>query len=223
MDKTIKRHIEGDSFANAIYELSETEKDSIAEIKELLKEDHGFFDIVVDLSDYDRMQDMINSLPDDDFKAIRLNRIAEQYLMFKIIKAANIDFDSEYSLEECEEKLFSNSIDELLKVDIPIGFYFVEEEIKEKAKETTTGKARIHFFFDEVNDINLQRNLNELYIYRTGIMMMGYKTKNLLTYRNTNNFPMQSPHDFMVFESEKKELEVKEKIEEKIKKIGGII
>ena len=238
MDKRIKRHIEGASFCNAMYELSETEKDSIAEIKELLNEDHGFYDIVLDFSDYCKMQDMINSVPDDKYKDIRLVEIANKYLMFKIVKAANIDlyrliskriksdyidFYSDCSLEECEKKLFSDNFAELYKICIPYNFDELANIIKEKARTTTTGIARMHLFLDDVNDVYLQKQINYLYTYTSRILMMGYKTHDLITHLNTFDHLIQPPYDFSVFESEKKRLEENEEVDEKIKKLGGII
>ena len=87
------------------------------------------------------------------------------------------------------------------------------DALENKAKETIEKKARIHFLLDNVDDVILQKCINDLYVYRTDVSMMGYTTKRLLSTLTSNNHAMENVHDYMRFDSE---------VKQKTKK-GGIL
>ena len=192
---------------NMIAYFSKSEKDIINTIKECItEEDLGFLDIALDLSDFDKMKPMIESVQADEYESMKKHYIVRQYLLFKIMKKANLD--KEYSISDLEQSLYSGSVDELYNADTPYDFTRIDDELRRKAKDTaTTGDARIHFFLDEVNDETLQLCINDLYAIRGAVGMMGYTTKERVLLATTNWNSIQDVHDYMSYKSDKRQEE----------------
>ena len=193
---------------NMIAYFSESEKDIINTIKECVtEEDLGFLDIALDLSDYDRLKPMIESVPADEYESIKKHYITRQYLLFKIMKEANLD--KEYSISDFERSLYSGSVDELYDAHTPFDFTSIDDELRRKANDNaTTGDARIHFFLDEVNDELLQLCINDLYAIRGAVGMMGYTTKERVLLATTNWHSIQDVHDYTSYMSKEKEKQI---------------
>ena len=208
IEEQIKRYIEDDDIGNNIYNVDETDKYVLDIAKEYLKEDHGYFEIVLDFSDYDRMKKMIDSVPD----RITKNFVARQYMLYKIMREANLQSIYYSKLEDVEEKLFSGNFDELLDVEMPLYFIDIEDDIKKLGQETKNKIARIHLFLDNVSDEHLQISINDLFALRSQVAVIAYTTKPLLTHVKSDNMVIEEIHDYRTHE-----LGIKEK------SLGGII
>ena len=91
-------------------------------------------------------------------------------------------------------------------------FMDIYESLREKAKQETIKQyARIHFLLDNVNDKILQRNINDLFVYRGDISMIGYTSKDLNSYHTTSNVFMESVHDYQSYVSDKRLTKIKKK------------
>ena len=208
IEEQIKRYIEDDDIGNNIYKVDETDKYVLDIAKEYLKEDHGYFEIVLDFSDYDRMKKMIDSIPD----RITKNFIARQYMLYKIMREANLQSIYYSKLEDVEEKLFSGNFDELLDVETPLYFNDIEDDIKKLGQETKNKIARIHLFLDNVSDEHLQISINDLFALRSSVAVIAYTTKPLLTRLKSDDMVIEEIHDYRTHE-----LGIKEK------SLGGLI
>ena len=208
IEEQIKRYIEDDDIGNNIYKVDETDKYVLDIAKEYLKEDHGYFEIVLDFSDYDRMKKMIDSVPD----RITKKYVARQYMLYKIMRGANLQSIYYSKLEDVEEKLFSGNFDELLDVEMPLYFNDIEDDIKKLGQETKNKIARIHLFLDNVSDEHLQISINDLFALRSSVAVIAYTTKPLLTRLKSDDMVIEEIHDYRTHE-----LGIKEK------SLGGII
>ena len=208
IEEQIKRYIEDDDIGNNIYKVDETDKYVLDVAKEYLKEDHGYFEIVLDFSDYDRMKKMIDSVPDRTTK----NYVARQYMLYKIMRGANLQSIYYSKLEDVEEKLFSGNFDELLNVEMPLYFNDIENDIKRLGQETKNKIARIHLFLDNVSDEHLQISINDLFALRSSVAVIAYTTKPLLTRVKSDDMVIEEIHDYRTYE-----LGIKEK------SLGGLI
>ncbi|MBR1377201.1 MAG: hypothetical protein IJ565_05300 [Bacilli bacterium] len=201
----IKNDIESFSGYNKIYYLGKSEKDNYNMIKELLTKDYGFLDIVLDFKDYGKLKPMYDSISKDKNKEdieILKNFITRTYLYYSILTNSGVNTD------EVNKALFNGDINDLLKVFID--FESVSYQIKEKALEKEHAKARIHFFLDEVLNETLQKNINDIFIYRSNIVRMGYTTMELQSYTNTLGYAtIESPHDYQAYCTKAKRKELK--------------
>ncbi len=206
-DSTLANHLCTLQRRNFIAYFSESEKNIINTIKECVtEEDLGFLDIPLDLSDYDKLKPMIESVKDNEYASIQRHYIARQYLTFKIMEKANLD--KEYSISDFKESLYSGDVDKLYNTNTPYDYLRIDEELREKAKDTSTKEdARIHFFLDEVNDETLQLCINDLYAIRGAVGMLGYTTKERLLLATTTGCGIQDSHDFMSYDSKEKQKE----------------
>lgn len=199
--KYIKNNLSNQYYDNIIYFLDETEKDKYEEIIELLNKDYGYLDIVLDFKDYDKIKPLFeqinNNIPYDK-EALKCLIISD-YLNYSILKGANIEND------EMGECLFGGSLNNYIQTDSILFEFEVEDSLKEIALTTKNRNARIHYLLDAVDDIDLQKCINNLFVYRTGIAMLGYTTKDLLAYYTTNRQLMERTHDYMEFDSEEKQ------------------
>lgn len=187
---------------NVIYFFAASEKADVENIRKDLTKDNGFLDVVVDLSDYNRLQSMIDSIPESD-REFSEGRISKTYLLYKIMKSANLN--QEYSLEEIEENLFSGDVDALFETYAPLYFGDIRDELAKKAVDTTAkGEARVHLFLDEVNSESLQRNINGIYTSSNQIAVLGYITKELLTLNVDDHTILERLHDYDAYESAKR-------------------
>ena len=208
----ILKRIEGDLnnhyHDNIIYQLNENETDTYEKVKDLLDEDYGYLDIVLDFKDYDKLNMLFKQ------SDIIKHTIINDYLNYCILKGANIDtlvFD--ISIPEIGEYLFGGDASKYISCDSLYFYFDVYDHLIEKAKTTKNKKCRIHFLLDNVTDIDLQKCINDFISYRCDVAMMCYTTKNLLTHCTTNNNFIENVHDYISVESEEKEKVLKKKWE----------
>jgi len=196
---------------NIIYFLDKTEKDIYEKIIELLNKDYGYLDIVLDFKDYDKLKPLFEQIPDnDDYTRII---ILSDYLNYSILTKANIDTLDGIQVSKVGECIFGKDLEKYNNMDELLLNTELFDALENKAKETIEKKARIHFLLDNVDDVILQKCINDLYVYRTDVSMMGYTTKRLLSTLTSNNHAMENVHDYMRFDSE---------VKQKTKK-GGIL
>lgn len=195
---------------NQIYEFSETEVDDFNKLKEYLKEDYGFFDIVLNFSDFYRLYNLIDDIPDKLDKNAVTGVIINQYLNYKILKQANIDTFAAYNrnLKSLEQDLFSGSFDQI-KNTRWLNFNQTLKDLEIKGKTSRMGYSRIHFMLDTVNDKILQTKINDLFYNRSRVTMMAYTTKEMLTKEISNGDILDNNRDFKEFISEQRLSEMK--------------
>ena len=208
----ILKRIEGDLnnhyHDNTIYFFNENEKDTYEKVKDILDEDYGYLDIVLDFKDYDKLNTLFEQ--SDIIKHIIIN----DYLNYCILRGANIDtLDSNISISEIGEYLFGGDASKYISCDSLYFYFDVYDHLIEKAKTTKNKKCRIHFLLDNVTDIDLQKCINDFISYRCDVAMMCYTTKNLLTHCTTNNNFIENVHDYMSVESDEREKVLKKKWE----------
>lgn len=195
--KDVEKDLSTNYHDNAIYFLKENEYEKI---KTLLDKDYGYLDVILKFDDYQKLYPL---LQEAKTKGV-IYMIITDYINNSILKNANIG-------DPMRDILFEGDIDKYKKSDSLIFYYDVQEELNNKAKDTKKKKARIHYLLDNVKDIELQKCINDLFVYRCGISMMGYSTDNLLSYYTSTNHPMDEVHDYR-----------KVMTYQKINKIGGM-
>ena len=194
----LKMHLSNNGYDNHIYFcLTENE---INELKLLLNEDYGYIDLVIDFDDLNKLDKLINSVPEDSDKTLMIRYIYSQYIIYKIV--SQIEINDEYnmigSIEEKKESIFSGDF-ELFKNSKITLFMIIERELEKLAKNKNT-RARIHFLLDGVNNKILQQVINDFFYLRSPICFMGYTSKDsLLHYYNTMGSVLESPHDYSKF------------------------
>ena len=196
---------------NIIYFLDKTEKDIYEKIIELLNKDYGYLDIVLDFKDYDKLKPLFEQIPEKDMNSYKI-MILSDYLNYSILTKANIDTLDGIQVSKVGKCIFGKDLEKYNNMDELLLNTELFDALENKAKETIEKKARIHYLLDNVDDVILQKCINDLYVYRTDVSMMGYTTKKLLSTLTSNNHAMENVHDYMRFDSE---------IKQKTKK-GGI-
>ena len=186
---------------NVVYLFDETETEYYEKAKEIANKNYGFFDIVPDLSDYGKLKEQISKLS----SSLKYD-IIKNYLFYKIFIKANID--KIYYEEQLDKLLNGNFITDY----VDVSFDYVNK-IKEKAKDEKNGYARIHFFLDDIDSINLQKAINDLIYARCFISIVCYTTVGLKTSSTTYGGTdiIENSHDYRKVKSAKKE-----KIDQKV-------
>lgn len=200
--KLIEIHLDNHDHDNIIYFLDETEKDKYEKIIELLNKDYGYLDVVLDFNDYDKLNPLLSKLSDKNV----FNRIMilSDYLNYSILTKANIDIVDGMKVSNVGKHLFSDDLEKYNKMNEVIFTSDVVDALKAKA-EKKNKKARIHYLLDNVDNIILQKCINDLYVYHADVAMMGYTTKNLSTTLTSNSNYMENIHDYMSFDSDVKQ------------------
>ncbi len=200
IEDLIKLHLQSKFYDNTIYELSPDEQDVLDRVLEYLKDDYGFLDILVDFDDYDRFEELLSIIPNGKEKSIWTSIITRDYLMYQIIKRVDL---GRPQYKDVEKSLF---VKDLHEYSVPVlRFDRISSDLKEKAKETDKGYARIHIMLDKITNVELQRNVNNLFTFRDDISKVGYATKDLMTYYTTSEKYMRNTHDYQTVVSDMRE------------------
>lgn len=191
LDSLLKRYIMKNEYYHHLF--INVDEGQISLIKQKINES-PFLDFVLEFEDYYKLDGLINSVPETEpNRTYIINRIIEEYLYFKIIEKFNT---RKYDVNRIKSILFGQEYEKYKDIDT-ILWMVIEREIEEACQETEGKRARFHFFMDSVNDIRLQRKINDLYARRTKIVMMGYTTKDdLITYSYDKERYIQDPHDY---------------------------
>ena len=202
MSDELRINLRGMNEWNAICYFSDDEQEAINQYLDEVKEDTDYYNVVLDFSDCDKLQNIINTIPDNSMKKSILYILYEQYLYYKIIKAANLE--NEIPIEDTGKNLFSGSIESLYN-DGFLYFQDIANELKKKAKDNSNrGIARIHIPLDSVDNIEFQQAINFLFVWRGKISMVGYTTKKLLSYYTNNGTLVQSNGDYISLRTDKR-------------------
>ncbi|MBQ7140170.1 MAG: hypothetical protein IJO32_01550 [Bacilli bacterium] len=200
MFKIIEQQIKDNGYDNHIYfGLTDVE---IYCLKQILKKDYGYIDLIINFDDSKKLSQLINSIPKNLNHELIKSIIYEQYINYKILKAGNIsDENIGISTNELENILFSDNFENFRKIDF-ILYMTLEKELKKLNKKT-----RLHLFLDDVNDILLQIKINDLIYSRQSLILMVYTVKDkLITHTTSNNSFIESPHDYRSFYKNKEKI-----------------
>ncbi|MBR1377200.1 MAG: hypothetical protein IJ565_05295 [Bacilli bacterium] len=212
--KSIESKVESDLqshyYDNRIYFMSEEEKDKYEKIKELLKKDYGFLDIVLEFDDFNELDKIFDGIQSNDNYDNIKHRIINQYLNYKMLKNANIDEYHKTNVSDIEKDLFSGDIEKIANMDL-LSPIITNTIIKTKAKDTKRGYGRVNILLDSVNDAFLQSHINDLIVYRGNVAIMGYTTKELVTYYTSSGGIIENIKDYGAEYSEEKVKEFKKR------------
>ncbi|MBE6154553.1 MAG: hypothetical protein E7163_03165 [Firmicutes bacterium] len=203
MFNILKMDLENNDYDNHIYFGLTLEE--LKEINTLLKNDYGFIDLVLDFSDINRLYSLIESIPDHlDNERIK-GIIYEQYICYKLLEQISIPrylkIFKYKDIEDVKKIIFSNNFEQFANMKF-LNFGILERDIAEDVKEENK-RARLHIFFDKVNDKVLQRFINTMIGSRMSIAVMGYSSKEeLITYNTEMNQVIENPHDYCAYHKE---------------------
>ena len=119
LEKIARSNLKTHYYDNAIYFFAESEKEKYERIKEYLKEDYGFLDVILDFSDYKLLEPLISSVP-TYLNLLSIKRqIIESYLNYIILREAKIK-KVEYvgNIKDIESSLFDGDFERYK--DIPL-------------------------------------------------------------------------------------------------------
>ena len=170
MDSIIER-VQSDLVSNpdpTMYILDESQKDLYEQMKQMVKDDHGYLDIVLDTEDFNEVLSKLKGRPENIKRMFLLD-----FLINKILGNAG----------------FETSDTETIWFDLMV------KMLSEKCQSTPHQMARIHFFLDGVEDVMLQTKINDLFASR-GLVTIGYTTKELLTYCDSKGNLLEPVHDY---------------------------
>lgn len=156
----IKEELKGYTGWSKIYQFDESEVGVYNEIKDYLKEDSEFLDIVLDGS---AMTNLLSKLEGKSDKFIRVN--LRDYLFNKLYEIAGVMIN----YDEINLMPYDIDLDEL------------NEELQSLAQHHNKKKCRIHVFLDEVPNEAIQTKINDIFTYMK-ITVIGYRSKDLLSY-----------------------------------------
>lgn len=187
MFKILKNNLNDNSYDNHIY--FGLTNDEINNLKELLKEDYGCLDIVIDFSDIGKLDNLINDIPDHLNKNLIKKYIYGHYLYYKMLSSVEEDI-------ELKNILFGNSINNFKNYD----FIMFSSVLKKLQSFAQNKRIRLHLFLDGINEKLLQQEVNDLIYMRIPIAIRGYITgEKLITYLTSDGSLIESIHDYTGF------------------------
>ena len=171
--KMLKYNLANNADCNDLYFFGDKCPGAIDEVRNMLKIDYGFLDIIVD------KDDILNVLKD-------LNECNSC--------AKRIDIRDRF-IKMIYEKIGVKKDDEFYYFD------YLRDDLKEKSLEYPNKQFRIHIMLDYVNDPDLQVMINDMIADRC-FYVFGYTTRNLLTYAISTGFVIQDIHDYRRYVNE---------------------
>ena len=191
LDSFLKRNIQCNDQYHHLF--TNIEKEEIDLIKEEIKKS-PFIDIVLDFNDYDKITELINDVPKDHLnKDLIVEMIIRDYLYFKIIENQDLKI---CDVDELRKGLYSGSFEQFKNMNHYLMWTLIDLKLKDTSL-AQDNKIRCHFFIDDVDDIKLQREINNLYASRTYVVLMAYTTKEgLSTYTSNMGCFIEDPHDY---------------------------
>ena len=195
-------------YHNMIYYLT---KDEYNEVKNMLNKDYGFLDVVLEFNDFDRLTLILKSIPQHSDRELIRRMIINEYLYYKILKTAKIkNYIYTYS-DVCyaEDILYSDDYLKFLdsrRLDFETGVANILSLGTGLKKHKA---ARLHFLLDSVGDDDLQRAINNLFIYKSNIAMVGYTSKPLRIKYTMSGDILEMYHDYIEEVSNQKLMELR--------------
>jgi hypothetical protein len=171
----IKEELKGYVGWSRIYQFDDSEVGVYKEIKDYLKEDSEFLDIVLDGL---AMTDLLSKLEGKSDKFVRVN--LRDYLFNKLYEIAGVMIN----YDEINLMPYDIDLDEL------------NEELQRLAQCRDKKKCRIHVFLDEVPNEAIQTKINDIFTYMK-ITVIGYRSKDLLSYVDSRNERLEALYSYI--------------------------
>ena len=187
MFEILKNNLNDNGYDNHIY--FGLNIDEINDLQQLLKNDYGCLDVVINFNDIHKLDGLINSIPNNLDLNIIKKYIYQHYLYYKILSFIEED-------NNLKRVLFGGNINEFRDYK----FIMFSSVLKKLEVLSKSKRIRLHFFVDEYNNKYLQQQINDLIYMRIPIAVRCYTTKdNLITYLTSNGSMLESPHDYSDF------------------------
>ena len=158
-----------------IYQFDQSETNQYVELKEFIQKDENFINIILDGTDFSNIFKKFEGR-EEKYKTHFLKDV----LYAKILEKAGISVDYNDIMDN-----FNCIYWDLLK-----------QELKKISKNEDNKVVRIHIFLDDVNDAKLQSYINDFFTARFNTVI-GYRSKELLSYYDSSNCFMQALHDYI--------------------------
>jgi len=175
----IKKDIETFYGYAIMYNFDSSEYGEYKQALTLLNVDHGFLDVVLAKDDFSKILNFAEEYKEND---IAYKNILQSALMNLIIEKAS---GVKASLDE------------------PVWYNFMLDTLKRCSKDTQYERPRLHVILDDVDNELLQVQINDLFV-STGLTIMGYSTKPLLTYFDSFGTAILPIHDYIEARSAKR-------------------
>lgn len=191
MFEILKINLNDNGYDNHIY--FGLNGDEINDLQQLLKNDYGCLDIVINFDDISKLDNLINGIPNNLDQNLIKKYIYQHYLYYKILSF--IEEDS-----NLKSVLFGGNINEFRDYR----FVIFSSVLKKLELFAQNKRIRLHFFLDEYNNKYLQQQINDLIYMRIPVAVRCYTIKdNLITYLTSDGSMIESPHDYSDFHTKK--------------------
>lgn len=212
MHKNLKRELECPGDFNQLF--FEVTSEEMSEVQEFLKNDNNLLNVIVDFTDLERLNSLIQAIPSDLDKDRILYYIYEQYFCYQILRQIDLpeflDWYDITDLQDFADKLFSGDYEKFISMNF-IDFSSLEEEVTKKARKMNK-KVRLHLYLDMVHDISLQQYINIIIAGRYPMMVMGYSSsETLITYQDSMGRFIEDIHDYCSYYPEEHYARIREK------------
>ena len=192
-------HLHTNIYDNEIhYDLTSEE---IKEIKEAIEiNDFGTLDVVIDFMNTDMIRKAIAEAPDHLSKKTLSAEIWHQYMCLELlnqldqmgVKTNLVDLDHQ------NEIVFSGEFTQFEELQFT-DFFLIDTYLKNKLSK----RIRIHFFMENIADIELQECINQIFASRASSICIGYTTaEDLITYNTLNGQVLEAVHDYREFHND---------------------
>lgn len=164
-----------------IYQFDESEVGRYDEIKNILKQNLEYHDIVIDEND---LADVLSMFVDksEKFKKVLLR----DYLYTKIMEKAGMIV----------------TYDDINLAPYPMKTSELVEALGRITNYHKKSRFRIHIFLDGVTDKMLQTRINDLFTYKT-MPIFGYRSKGLMSYVDSEGNQLEALYDYIPESTEK--------------------
>lgn len=192
-------HLYSNVYDNEIhYDLTEEE---INEIKETINtQDFETIDVIIDFANSSIVKKIIAGIPENlDKKSITIE-VWQQYLFLELLKQLQLKgiVTNYIDIESQAEIIFGGNFRDVYELEFA-NFSLIDMDLRKKLEK----RLRIHFFMDNISDVELQRCVNSLFASRLSSIFIGYTTaEELITYNTLNNQMLEAVHDYREFHND---------------------
>lgn len=187
MFKILENNLNDNDYDNHIY--FGLNSDEINNLHQLLKNDYGCLDIVINFNDMNKLDNLIKCIPNNLDQNLIKKYIYQHYLYYKILSFIEEDIN-------LKNVLFGGNINEFRDYK----FVMFSSVLKKLELFAQNKRIRLHFFVDEYNNKYLQQQINDLIYMRISIAVRCYTVNdNLTTYLTSDGNMLESPHDYSDF------------------------
>ncbi len=192
-------HLYSNVYDNEIhYDLTEEE---INEIKETINtQDFETIDVIIDFANSSIVKKIIAGIPENlDKKSITIE-VWQQYLFLELLKQLQLKgiVTNYIDIESQAEIIFGGNFRDVYELEFA-NFSLIDMDLRQKLER----RLRIHFFMDNISDVELQKCVNSLFASRLSSIFIGYTTaEDLMTYNTLNNQLLEAVHDYREFHND---------------------